>query len=413
MALRVTNNDPLSRRSSRSRSFNSEGRPGAPEGQNLWNTINSWANSNRGNSSTPYRATEDNNFFTDVGRNLGNFFGPVLGPGTAHGLGTGFGDFLIGSDPNNQPRARVNGLSRSRTFRDPEPETGSGLDSTNLPSFLSSLMEALGYVDSSYEAPTISYDPLRNEARGRAGEYDARLNAMYNQLSNSIRDDGEGIQENYQGAIDSNAQRALDTQANIQSASDVADSRNAEVLAALGLGEAQGNIIDEGRDLNTQTAANVADAAARGQISGDALTQNQQSAGAHNANLVGAAGLEGNLQRSRVQSELAQLLAQYDMEEQQANQQAQMQAQQQRSNGLAQAIGLAGNLYSSDWDSQRYQDELAQAIYEQQAGQNQPNKLDQSMSFLQQLMQSPQFADQDIEAILPYITALGGVGKLL
>lgn len=280
------------------------------------------------------------------------------------------------------------------------------MEDTPLPSFLSNLMEALGMVEG---GGGVDYDPLRNDARNRGTEYDSRLAAMYNQLQNEMRNDGAGIQENYQGAIDQNAARSAQTQESVQGASDAAAQRNLQQLQALGIGEAAGNIVQEGRDLNTDTSRAVQDVAARGQIAGDNLAQNQQSAQTHNTNLVGAAGLEGNLQRARVQSELSTLLAQYDMEEQQAQQQAQQSA-------LSQAMSMAGALTDDQWKTRGYQDDLSQMQYEQQQAQlgaNQPNKLSESMAFLQSLMGSPQFADQDIEALLPYIQALGGIGKLV
>lgn len=280
------------------------------------------------------------------------------------------------------------------------------MEDTGLPSFLANLMEALGMTSGGGGA---DFDPLRNDARSRGAEYDARLAAMYEQLQNEMRQDGTGIQQNYQGAIDQNAARTMEAQQSVQGASDDAAQRNLQQLQALGIGEAAGNIVSEGRDLNSDTAGAVQDAIARGQISGENLAQNKQSANTHNTNLVGAAGLEGNLQRARVQSELGSLLSQYDMQEQEANQQAQQQS-------LSQAMSLAGALTDDQWKRQGYQDDLSQYLAEQQSAQQQgmqPNKLSQSMQFLQQLMQSPQFADQDIESLLPYIQALGGIGKLV
>lgn len=288
-----------------------------------------------------------------------------------------------------------------KVFEKTQPQ----MDETALPSFLANLMESLGMVGGS----DVNYDPLRQDAQSRGAEYDARLSAMYNQLQNSMRQDGTAIQGNYQEAVDQNAQRTTEAAQSVQGASDAAAERNLQQLQALGIGEAAGNIVAQGQDLNSDTARAVQDTQARGQLSGNNLVENQQSAGAHNANLVGAAGLEGNLQRARVQSELSSLLAQYDMEEQQARQQAQQ-------SSLSQAMGLAGALTDNQWQTQTYQDDLARAQYEaqqDQLGALQPNKLSQSMSFLQSLMQSPQFQDQDIESLLPYIQALGGIGKLV
>lgn len=381
-------------------------RPGSKNNKTIFDTANAW---NRGGGNpTPYQPTENSNFFTDVTRGLGNFFGPVFAPGTQHGLGTGFGDYLVGSDPNRQPKALARkGNKYSRGPVQPQAEE------TSLPDLQSFLSQAMAILGGGEELPGVNYDPLRANARNQSQEYDARLAAMYNQLQNSMRQDGTALQGSYQTAIDDTAQRAQQSQESIQGAGEAASAANMQQLQALGLGEAAGNAVSEGRDLNTQLAGAIQEAAARGQIAGDQLQSNQQSAVQANNGLVGAAGLEGNLQRSRVQSELAQLLAQYDMEEQQANQQVAAQNAQSRNSAMGQGLNLAQALYGSEWDKINYNDDTAMKIAEMQAQQNQPNKLNQSMQFLQQLMSSPQFQGQSIEDILPYITALGGVGKLV
>lgn len=344
-----------------------------------------------------------------------NFVGEIPGFFTGQqqpGQGQGWGDSVLGSSPFQRPNQLGRNTSR-RSLKGGISRGGQEMQETSLPdlqSFLAQAMELLGGGD---ELPTVSYDPLRNDARGRSAEYDARLSAMYNQLQNSMREDGTQLQGSYQTAIDDTAQRAAESQANIQGAGDAANERNMQQLQALGIGEAAGNAVSEGRDLNTQLAGAVQEAAARGQISGDALQQNQQSAAQANNSLVGAAGLEGNLQRARVQDELSQLLSQYDMQEQEANQQVAAQNAQSRQGRMSQGLNLAQALYGSEWDKINYNDQTAQSIMEMQQQANQPNKLNQSMQFLEQLMGSPQFADQDLEAILPYIQALGGIGKLV
>jgi len=272
---------------------------------------------------------------------------------------------------------------------------------TPLPSFMDFLKQVSSMSQGGFGQ--VNYDPQRNDARRRAGEYDARLQAMYNQLTNSIRGDAAGIKQNYQGAIDDSASRTADTQQAIQGASNAADDRNLEVLRNLGIEEAQGNIIAGGRDLNSQTAGAVAEAAARGQISGDALSRNQQAALTHNTNLAGASGLEGNLQRSRVQSELASLLAQYDMQEQEANRQAQQQSQSQN-------MGLANALYEDAWRQRNYNDDVSKWLFEQQ---NQPQPVDRAglgLNFVTQLQQ--QFPDLDISDIVKLVQGIGTAGKL-
>lgn len=330
-----------------------------------------------------------------------------LGPGNKTGVASSARGIFSGvggaASPLNAVRVGKQMRGLPEALRRQTQETQ--MADTALPSFLANLMNALqmGGVSG------VDYDPLRNDARARGAEYDARISAMYDQLQNRMRQDGVGVQEGYQQAIDSTADRTQSAQQNIQGASDAAAARNLQQLQALGIGEAAGNIVQEGRDLNSDTARAVQDAAARGQISGDNLQQNRQSAGTLNNSLVGAAGLEGNLQRARVQSELGSLLAQYDMEEQQARQQSQQQS-------LAQAMSLAGALTDNDWKQRGYQDDLSRYLAEQQAAgaqANQPSKMTQSLAFLQNLMGSPQFQGYSIEDLLPYIQALGGIGKLV
>lgn len=335
-------------------------------------------------------------------RQLDNFQGDLFNFSGEKTLpGQGRGDYIWGTAPGTKP----NNFSRMGSGRRQKNLSSSPVEETSNPSFLANLMEALGIVGDGGQMGYVSYDPLRADANSRGTEYDARLNAMYNQLQGSIRDDGTSIQSNYQGAIDQNAARSAETQKQIQGASDAAQASNMQQLQALGLGEAAGNIVSKGQDLNTQTAAAVQDAAARGQISGDALQQNQQSAGAHNTNLVGAAGLEGNLQRARVQSELASLLAQYDMEEQQANQQVDQYNAQARNNSFSQAMSLAQQLYGSDIDQRDYNDRLAQLQYEM-ANQSQ-QQVGPDSATLQYLMQilgqdaDPELLFKGYEALRP------------
>lgn len=361
-------------------------------------------------SRTPYYTGilgEVGNFGLDTLRNLDNFWdSEVLG--NKRPQGGGVGDFRWGSAPRKPDMGFMDGLLKSTqdlaqgALRGGGQQGGIPLGDTQLPSFMSFLEEAMG------QSPVdrVSFDPQRNNARQRGTEYDARLAAMYEQLQNSMRQDGATTQQNFQGAIDDTAQRSAAAQQQIQAASNAADDRNAQVLANLGIEQAQGNIVQEGRDLNTQTADAVADAAARGQIAGDALQQNQQSAGALNTSLVGAAGLEGNLQRARVQSELASLLAQYDMQEQEANRQAQQQS-------FTQAMGLANAQYEDAWRQRGYEDDMSKWLFEQQQAAmtpSRPDPMQMSMNFIGQLQQ--QYPDLDMEQLVKLLGPAASIGKL-
>lgn len=232
--------------------------------------------------------------------------------------------------------------------------------------------------------PGVNYDPQREALRGRASENDARLEAMYRQLRGSIDADAPKIQEAYQTAIDSGRQNTTDAQAQIQAATDAANSRNNEVLANLGIQEAAGNSIQEGTDLNSQAARQISDMAARGQASGDRLVSNQATALQHNTNIGNAAGLEGNLQRASNQARLQALLAEIDMQEQQENASAQQ-------NAFSQQLGLANQLLDFDRYNQERQDNLQMSAAE---------------------LAAKQQSQYDPNAFWQYIKGLGGVDGL-
>lgn len=209
--------------------------------------------------------------------------------------------------------------------------------------------------------PSVNYDPQRNELRSRASEYDARLEAMYRQLRDSIDADAPVLQQAYQGAIDTTRQNNTDAQAQTQAASDNANALNAQVLANLGIQQAQGNIVQNGTDLNTQTAQRMADQATKAQAANDLLASNQATALQHNTNIGNAAGLEGNLQRAQNSARLQALLAEIDMKEQQDNQAVAAQNASVRGNDLSNQISLAQWLMGQSTDERRYQDSLQQS----------------------------------------------------
>lgn len=333
---------------------------------------------------------EVGNFFTDTGRNLENFWDSAV-MGNDRKPGQGVGDYLYGS---------AHAPASKKAPKKPSPDGGVPPELPQFdmpPSFMSFLQEAL----QNSPVAGVNFDPQREDARRRGSEYDARLAAMYDQLQGAMRDDNTALQGSYQGAIDDASARNAAVQQQIQASSNVADDRNAQVLKNLGIEQAQGNIVNEGRDLNTQTAKSIADAAARGQITGDALGRNQQSAAQAGNSLVGAAGLEGNLQRARVQDQLSQLLAQYDMQEQEANRQAQQQS-------FAQAMGLANAMYDDDWRRQGYQDDMTKYLMQQSAQRTDP--MQYSMNFIGQLQKA--YPDLDMEQIIKLLGPAASIGKL-
>ena len=215
------------------------------------------------------------------------------------------------------------------------------------------LQEAMSLIGGS--GGGVNYDPQRATARQNAAEADARLEAMYRQLRGSIDADAPVLQQAYQTAIDATAQNAATAQAQTQAASDNAQARNDQVLANLGIQQAAGNQIQEGRDLGTQTAGNIAAQASRGQAAGDRLVSNQATALQHNTNIGNAAGLEGNLQRAANQAKLNALLAEIDQKEQQDNAAL-------SENSFSKQLSLANSLLDFDRYNQEQQASQEQAL---------------------------------------------------
>lgn len=346
--------------------------------------VNSW----RGNALGPnaaYAPTRDNSFFQDRNRDLLNFFGDStffgMGPGAGmpQRKGTGFGDFLVGSNPNDTFEAM--GRQRRSGFRRQGQGTQEGISPL---SYAEALAQALGMVGGQQGGgiPFVNYDPERNAARQNASEADTRLAAMYRQLKGSIDADAPVIQASYQQAVDATNQNAGAAQQNIQNANATADARNSEVLANLGIQDAQAQIIGQGRDANTATAAQVADMAAAQQAATTNLTQNQAASVQQNRSIGSAAGLEGNLQRAQNQARLQALLAQIDSEEQNQNASIGAQNQSRGDGAFSTAMQLAGQLYGSNREDIDRQNQLQMQAIEMQ----QPNRLQSALGGLGQLL---------------------------
>lgn len=306
------------------------------------------------------------NFNADAVQNIGNFAGTI-------------GSFLGGRQqaPGQGPGDAMAKTLRAGLYTTPKPPAGTraraGGGSWNAPAgaeeerqktlsdYLSMASEIMGGAGS---IPGVNYDAERNTLRQNASENDARLEAMYRQLRGSIDADAPVLQKGYQDAINSTAANAANAQTQTQAATDAANARNNEVLANLGIQQAQGNIIQQGTDLNTQTAQRIADQATKGQAATDRLVSNQATALQHNTNIGNAAGLEGNLQRATNQAKLQSLLAAIDSREADANASIAAQNAALGRSSRDGALSLAQTLYGNDVDERRYQDSLAQSAAE-------------------------------------------------
>lgn len=360
------------RREGGGRSFNSPLKPSLQNSSDPLTGLNNWVNGTRGYSgrgetykpSERYSGLFGNiaNAANDITRNLGNFWGSeILGERAPRGGGRG--DAMVGSNPID----RIGAPTRRRGGVLPKTGGLGGMipeeQQMSLADYLAMATELIG------GGSGVNYDPQRQELRNRASENDSRLEAMYRQLRGSIDADAPKLQAAYQTAIDAGRQNTADAQSQAQAATDAANARNNEVLANLGIQEAQGGMIQNGTDLNSQTARQIGDIAARGQTSGDRLVSNQATALQHNTNIGNAAGLEGNLQRASNQARLQALLAEIDMQEQQENASYQQ-------NAFSQQLGLAQQLLDFDRYNQERQDNLQMSAAElaaKQQNQYDPN----------------------------------------
>jgi hypothetical protein len=256
------------------------------------------------------------------------------------------------------------------------------------------IQQAIALIGDQGQQALVSYDPQRSTLRGNASENDARLEAMYRQLRGSIDADAPVLQQGYQEAIDSTANRAREAQTQTQQASDAATAQNNAVLSNLGIQEAQIGQIQQGRDLGTQTAENIAAQASKGQAAGDRLSSNQATALAHNTNIGNAAGLEGNLQRAANNAKLQALLADIDMQEQSQNTSIRNANSQ---NGFAQQLSVAQQLLDFDRYNQDREDGLQQSAAElaAESSANQAEQLPDLGSMLQALGQDASWLTQD------------------
>ena len=288
------------------------------------------------------------NTANDFTRNIGNWWGSEI-LGEKAPLGGGRGDATVGSNP----RDRI-GSSRpiSGVLSGAKSGLGGGMfnePQLSLADYLSMASDIIG------GGGGVNYDPQRDTARQNAAENDSRLEAMYRQLRGSIDADAPMLKKAYQEAIGSTSERSATAQSQAQAATDSANSRNSEVLANLGIQEAAGNIIQNGTDLNSQTARQITDMATRGQAAGDRLESNQASALQHNTNIGNAAGLEGNLQRASNQARLNALLAEIDMQEQQEN-------ASRADSRFSQQMSVAQQMLDFDRYNQERQDNLQNSM---------------------------------------------------
>lgn len=272
-----------------------------------------------------YRMSNDRaNWLTDVTRGGLNFLGDAsqyirsaLGEKDARG-GFSTGDWMLGV-----PRRRVNRPDPSDYQPDERDRRASALQRgvrTNRGNAPFGQQEDTGLVDqfSRYLSEAENFVPgasdwgmVENSLRGRAGEYDAKLAAMYKALQGAIQADAPvigGIYDEGISAVDESAQQA--TQA-IMEGYDSARNAQTQQLSALGIGEAAGTLAADGGGLGFaaqdqgQATERVAET---NQTNEDALTKNKAAALNFNTGMGEVAQLEGVESRGQLQNSLTDAL---------------------------------------------------------------------------------------------------------
>lgn len=252
---------------------------------------------------------------------------------------------------------------------------------TSLPSFQDALAQAQAMMGSQggggyTELSAPSWDPMREAAKSRFSENDAKVQAMYAQLADRVRtEDAQAIRDTYADARGDVKQDTDDAVSIMSDANANASQQNADVLKALGLDQAQADIIAKGTDANTAVAQDIADAGERGRSAQTALAEKQAAALDENTSMAGVYGLQGAEARDSLRMQLAQLLAGYDMDEQSAKLQVDSEnasrAASAQQNSLSQMMSLAGQLNSDAWRTREYNDNLAQTLMENRQAQSQ------------------------------------------
>jgi hypothetical protein len=258
---------------------------------------------------------------------------------------------LNGAKPASQQGTEYEGLQDPRNFADVLAE-----------------MQAL--LQSQGAGGGVSYDPLRAQARSQWQDADARTLAMYQQLQSSIGAEAGNLGKVYdEGVAATNAATEFANQQNAQSAQNIGSMVNQQA-GALGIQEAVANDLNAGNLSGQDQMARTADTTARGQITSNQLGSNKVSALDFNSDLVGAAGLQGAMDRGARSNELQRLLAGYDVAEQEANAQSQ-------SSYVQQAIDLAKMAYGQENENWQFQNTM------QQNAQGEANEMTR---FLQELL---------------------------
>ena len=269
---------------------------------------------------------------SDLGRGIGNTASDIGDFFASRPSTTKAGSQVFGPDRGAKPGAgnpngeliRMNNRANADRLRQ---QQSSAAQLEEPKSILDFLAQAQGLLGGGSAGGGVNYDPLRAAARGRFTEGDAKLEAMYRQLANSIGGQASSIGQNYDTGAAALNQNAAQGQNTIEAAYDSARDAQTRQLQQLGIQDAAAVTASRGTDAAGDQAAALSGIEQNRAANVGANEAARQSGLAQNASSVSAAGLAGAEQRGRLSAELNQLLAEYDVAEQGQNAQLQSRAQ--------------------------------------------------------------------------------------
>lgn len=164
---------------------------------------------------------------------------------------------------------------------------------------------------------TPDYSGMKQHLRDTAASGDARLSAMFSKLTGDIDADAVGIAQNYDDTGAAQTANAQSAQANVQQGYDSARAAQSQQLAALGIEEAAGTLAANGGFAAGDQGAANANIEQNRVANTQQAAANKSAALNYNTGISNASSLEGAVQRSSLQQQLAEKLAQIGMQEQQ------------------------------------------------------------------------------------------------
>lgn len=257
------------------------------------------------------------NYRNDYSRNVGNWLGTVgnwFASGKDIPAGAGYGDSLVGSDPNYvAPGESPSGTRRTPTLQSqgrgvtrPRPAADEGPKPPTL------LEQMLSEINANFQGGDGGYGGLIANLQGNAPADRARIEALYKQYASAIASQEAGIQGNYAQSADSYGNIYDKASSNVSGGYDAARNAQTEQLKALGLTS------------YAPTDSSLQQAGASSKISdlrAAVLAQNEATRNAaisNNQAQVGAASREGVGAVSEFDRNLSNMLAQLQAKQQAA-----------------------------------------------------------------------------------------------